>query len=200
MTKVKRMLEEIEEGFISTDDIADHLREREGPTSKDVTDRQISIEEVPIAEPPDEKLREQIRETKVSKKKQKKRTISYLADITKQVEKDGFQINRVMMLIQSLQKQKQGQKQSKSAMGAGISHSQSKFLKQIQSQVTLLQKQVARIQKDVQRIRAAPAAKTKANRKPRIEANVKSKSKKSKSSKNIKDKKKKQKKRSNKIR
>ena len=54
------MLEGSDEGFISTGKIVGQPGEREdGPTSIDVGDKQISIGEVPIAVPEEEKLQEQ---------------------------------------------------------------------------------------------------------------------------------------------
>jgi chromosome segregation ATPase len=168
-------------------------REEEGPTTIDMTDKQISIQEAPIIVPQEEKLQEQNKEieqvqeeSKISKSKQKRRITSYLSNISKQVEKHGNQINKISMMVISLQKQRQ----TKSTTDVGrINQSQSQSIKQIQSQLNQLQKQVTRIQKDLQRIRAATTKRTKAKiRKPSsaTAANVKPRSKKSKSLKSTK--------------
>ena len=161
-----------------------------GPTSIDVTDEQTSIVEMPPTE--EEKVQEQNKqieqiqeEFKISKRKQKRRITSYLSNISKQVEKQGNQINKMTLMIQSLQKQKQ--KQTKSTVNSGIGHSQSQSIKQIQSQISQLQKQVTRIQKDIQRIRTIPTRRrtnTKL-RKPSSTTGIKPRSKKGKSLKNI---------------
>jgi hypothetical protein len=183
------MLEERDEGFISTREIVDQPGEREdGPTSIDVADREISIGEVPVAVSQEEKLQEQVQvqqELKISKRKQKRRIISYLSNISKQVEKNGNQINKITMMIQSIQQQKQ----TKSTKGAGVSQSPSQSIKQVQSQVSQLQKQVARIQNDIQRIRIISGSRTtRAKFKKLISssANIKSRSKKSKALKSTK--------------
>jgi hypothetical protein len=154
------MLEERDEGFTLTAEMVEQPGEREdGPTSIDVTDKQISIGEVPVTVPQEEKPQGQgqvQQEPKISKRKQKRRITSYLSNISKQVEKNGNQINKIIMMVQSIQKQKQ----SKSTKGFGASQSSSQSIKQIQSQVSQLQKQMALIQKDIQKIRTAPATKT----------------------------------------
>lgn len=141
-----------------------------GPTSFDVTDEQISMEETPVIEPQEEKPQEQKRgigqvqmESSISKRKQKRRITSYLSNISKQVEKHGNQINKLTVMIQSLQKQKQ----SKSIVGAGVDKLQSQSIKQIKSQISQLQKQVARIQNDIRRIGTPSivSTKTKSNSK-----------------------------------
>ena len=161
-----------------------------GPTSIDVTDEQTSIVEMPPTE--EEKVQEQNKqieqiqeEFKISKRKQKRRITSYLSNISKQVEKQGNQINKMTLMIQSLQKQKQ--KQTKSTVNSGIGHSQSQSIKQIQSQISQLQKQVTRIQKDIQRIRTIPTRRRTNTRlrKPSSTTGIKPKSKKGKSLKNI---------------
>ncbi|MPZ08152.1 MAG: hypothetical protein GEU26_17345 [Nitrososphaeraceae archaeon] len=154
------MLEERNEGFISTGEMVQQPGEREdGPTSIDVADKEISIGEVPVAVSQEEKLQEQVQvqqELKISKRKQKRRITSYLSNISKQIEKNGNQINKITMVIQSIQKQRQ----TKSTKGAGVSQAPSQSIKQVQSQVSQLQKQMALIQKDIQKIRTAPATKT----------------------------------------
>jgi chromosome segregation ATPase len=161
-----------------------------GPTSIDVTDEQTSIVEMPPTE--EEKVQEQNKqieqiqeEFKISKRKQKRRITSYLSNISKQVEKQGNQINKMTLMIQSLQKQKQ--KLTKSTVNSGIGHSQSQSIKQIQSQISQLQKQVTRIQKDIQRIRTIPTRRRTNTRlrKPSSTTGIKPKSKKGKSLKNI---------------
>ena len=155
------MSEERVEGPIMTGEMDTQPEEREeGATSIDVADKQISIEELPVAVPQEEKLQEQVQvqqEPKISKRKQKRRTISYLSNISKQIEKNGNQINKITMMVQSI---KQKQKQTKSTKGPGVSQSPLQSIKQIQSQVSQLQKQMALIQKDIQKIRTAPATKT----------------------------------------
>lgn len=163
------MSEDREEGLIMTEEMDKPLEEtRVGPTSIDVTDEQISIGEVPLVELQEEKVQEQNREveqvqeeTRISKKKQKRRITSYLSNISKQVEKQGHQISKLTMTIQSLQKQ------TKSTTSTGVVQSQLQSIKQIKSQLSLLQKQVARIQNDIQRIRSAPIVRTKSKSKSR---------------------------------
>jgi chromosome segregation ATPase len=179
------MLEERNEGFISTGEMVEQPGEREdGPTSIDVADKEISIGEVPVAVSQEEKLQEQVQvqqELKISKRKQKRRITSYLSNISKQIEKNGNQINKITMMVQSIQKQKQ----TKSTKGAGVSQSPLQSIKQIQSQVSQLQKQVTRIQKDIQRIRTTSGTGTSTKAKFRklasSSANVKPRSKKSRS-------------------
>jgi hypothetical protein len=125
-------------------------------------------------------------EARISKRKQKRRITSYLSNISKQVERQGQQINKLTMTIQSLQKQ------TKLTTGTGVVQSQFQSTKQIRSQLSLLQKQVARIQNDIQRIRSASMTRTKSKSKSRklsSSANaskVKPRSKKSRSAKSIK--------------
>jgi ssDNA-specific exonuclease RecJ len=76
----------------------------------------------------------------------------------KQVEKNGNQINKITMMIQSMRKQKQ----TKSTEGAGVSQSPPQSIKQIQSQVSQLQKQVTRIHNNIQRIRTTSGIGTRA--------------------------------------
>ena len=156
------MSKEKGEVHITTDMIDRSFEEREGgPTSIDVTANQNSIEEVSHAEP--QEVLEQNRalahlheEPTISRRKQKKRITSYLSNISKQVEKHGNQINKMTLMIQSLQQQKQ----TKSAAGVGIDQIQFKSIKQIKSQIIQLQKQVARIQNDIRRIRTASMTRT----------------------------------------
>ena len=152
-------------------------KKEETPTSIDLIDKQISIGE----EKPQEQnigIKQQVQEeSRATKKKQKRRlTTSYISNISKQVERNGNQINKITMMIQSLVKQGQ----VKSTSGAGVVQSQFQSIKQIKSQVSRLQKQVALIQKDVQRIRTAPGAKAR-TRKPSFAITIMPKSKKSKS-------------------
>jgi hypothetical protein len=136
--------------------LIEHPKDREeGPTLTEVSNRRVSIEEAPAIVPQEERLQEQEQEQqkpKISKRKQKRRTTTYLSNISKQVEKNGNQINKITIMIQSLQKLKQ----TKSTKGAIMSQSSLQSIKQIQSQVNLLQKQVARIQNDIQKIRITP--------------------------------------------
>lgn len=149
----------------------------------------MSIEEAPVKGPPEEKLKEQNigieqvqEESRVSKKKQKrKRTASYLSDISKQVEKNGNQIDRLTTFIQSLLKEGQ----ARSTSGVGVVQSQFQSIKQIKSQISQLQKQVALIQKDIQRIRTAPGTKAKTRKRP-LAITIMHKSKKNKSISNTK--------------
>jgi hypothetical protein len=119
-TKNSGMTEEGEEGPIATEQMEPLQESGLGPTSIDVTDERISIgptsidvtDEQPstVETPPEEheEIQEQNRqveraqeESKISKNKQKRRITSYLSNISKQVEKQGNQINKVTMLIQS---------------------------------------------------------------------------------------------------
>ena len=159
------MSEDREEGLIMMEEMDKPLEETGvGPTSLDVTDEQISIGEVPLSELQEEKVQEQNKEVeqaqeeaRISKRKQKRRITSYLSNISKQVERQGHQINKLTMTIQSLQKQ------TKLTTGTGVVQSQFQSTKQIRSQLSLLQKQVARIQNDIQRIRSASMTRTKQN-------------------------------------
>ena len=108
------MSEEEEERSQITEEIDNPLEENEigptsidvtdervsiGPTSIDVTDEQPSIVETPSAEQQQEvqELNKQIdqaqEKSNISKRKQKRRMTSYLSNISKQVEKQGNQIN-----------------------------------------------------------------------------------------------------------
>ena len=186
------MSEDREEGLIMMEEMDKPLEEMGvGPTLLDVTDEQISIGEVPLSELQEEKVQEQNKEVeqaqeeaRISKRKQKRRITSYLSNISKQVERQGHQINKLTMTIQSLQKQ------TKLTTGTGVVQSQFQSTKQIRSQLSLLQKQVARIQNDIQRIRSASMTRTKSkSRKLSSSATaskVKPRSKKSRSAKSIK--------------
>lgn len=186
------MSEDREEGLIMMEEMDKPLEETGvGPTSLDVTDEQISIGEVPLSELQEGKVQEQNKEVeqaqeeaRISKRKQKRRITSYLSNISKQVERQGHQINKLTMIIQSLQKQ------TKSTTGTGVVQSQFQSTKQIRSQLRLLQRQVARIQSDIQRIRSASMTRTKSkSRKLSSSATaskVKPRSKKSRSAKGIK--------------
>jgi hypothetical protein len=183
------MLEERDEGFTLTGEIVEQPQEKEeGPTSIDVTDRQISIGEVQAIVPQEERLQEQVQvqqEPKISKRKQKRRTTSYLSNISKQIEKNGNQVNKITMMVQLIQKQKQI-KSTKG--GAEVSQLPLQLIKQVQVQISQLQKQVTRIQNDIQRTRIKPAivtsTKTKSRNRAFSTANIKPRSKKSKSLKN----------------
>jgi hypothetical protein len=202
------MLEEVEEGSITTEEIDRPLEESEvGPTSIDVTDEQVSIGptsidftdeqasmvETPPAEQQEEKVQEQNKQieqaqekSKISKRKQKRRITSYLSNISKQVEKQGNQINKMALMIQSLQKQKQ----TKPTIDVGIDKSQFQSIKRIQSQISQLQKQVTLIQKNIQRIKVVPTKGTNTRlRKRSSTTGIKPRSKKGKSLKKTKDRK-----------
>ena len=160
------MWKEGEEGSIITEKMDEPSEEIEvGPTSIDVTDEQPSTVEAPSAEQQEE-LQEQNKQieqsqekSRISKNKQKRRITSYLSNISKQVEKQGNQINK---MIQSLQKQKLVR-----AKDPGVRQSQVQSVKQIQSQISQLQKQVARIPKDIQRIRTGYSTSTEAKTRTR---------------------------------
>jgi chemotaxis protein histidine kinase CheA len=172
------MSEEGEEGSIITEDMSKTLVESEigptsldvtddrvsiGPTSIDVTDEQASILETPPAEQQEEKVQEQNKqieqaqeESQIIKRKQKRRMTYYLSNILKQVEKHGNQLDKMALMIQSLQKQKR----TKPTVDTGIGKLQFQSTKQIQSQVSHLQKQVTQIQKDIQKLRTVPTKRT----------------------------------------
>ncbi|HEX7179379.1 MAG TPA: hypothetical protein VF220_06600 [Nitrososphaeraceae archaeon] len=163
------MWKEGEEGSIITEKMDEPSEEIEvGPTSIDVTDEQPSTVEAPSAEQQEE-LQEQNKQieqsqekSRISKNKQKRRITSYLSNISKQVGKQGNQINKMMIMIQSLQKQKLAR-----AKDPGVGQSQVQSVKQIQSQISQLQKQVARIPKDIQRIRTGYSTSTEAKTRTR---------------------------------
>ena len=130
---IDRPLEEIDVGPTSIDVTDDRVSI--GPTSIDVTDEQASILETPPAEQQKEKVQEQNKqieqaqeESKISKRKQKRRITSYLSNIAMQVEKQGNQINKLKLLIQSLQKQ------TKPTVNIAMDQSQLQSIKQIKSQ------------------------------------------------------------------
>ena len=135
----------------------------EGPTSPSLTENQF-VEETPAIAPQEENLQvlskiivEPQEKSRISKKRQKRRrAITYLSHISKQVEKNGNQIDRITTLIESLQKQRQ----TIFTAGRGLGQSQSQSIKQIKSQLSQLQKQVSRVQKDLQKLRTAAAAKS----------------------------------------
>ena len=134
------------------------------PTSPSLTENQIFVEETPAIAPQEENLQVQNKiivesqeKSRISKKRQKRRrAITYLSHISKQVEKNGNQIDRITTLIESLQKQRQ----TIFTAGRGLGQSQSQSIKQIKSQLSQLQKQVSRVQKDLQKLRTAAAAKS----------------------------------------
>lgn len=136
----------------------------EEPTSPSLTENQIFVEETPAIAPQKENLQEQNKiigesqeKSRISKKRQKRRrAITYLSHISKQIEKNGNQIHRITTLIESLQKQRQ----TIFTAGRGLGQSQSQSIKQIKSQLSQLQKQVSRVQKDIQKLRTAAAAKS----------------------------------------
>ena len=135
----------------------------EEPTSPSLTENQF-VEETPAIAPQEENLQVQNKiivesqeKSRISKKRQKRRrAITYLSHISKQVEKNGNQIDRIITLIESLQKQRQ----TIFTAGRGLGQSQSQSIKQIKSQLSHLQKQVSRVQKDLQKLRTAAAAKS----------------------------------------
>lgn len=136
----------------------------EEPTSPSLTENQIFVEETPAIAPQEENLKEQNKiigesqeKSRISKKRQKRRrAITYLSHISKQVEKNGNQIDRITTLIESMQKQRQ----TIFTAGQGLGQSQSQSIKQIKSQLSQLQKQVSRVQKDIQKLRTAAAVKS----------------------------------------
>ena len=189
------MSEEKEEVSIATER---EEREGGGPTSMDVIDNQISIGDVSFAEPQGEKVQDQNRGIErvheESRSSKKRRITSYLSNISKQVDKHGNKIDKMTVMLQSLQKQKQ----TKSTTGSGVGQSQYQSIQQTKSQISQLQKQVARIQNDIRSIRTVPITriqtKTKTKTKfrklsPSTIAAVKPKSKRSKSLKSTKAKK-----------
>ena len=135
----------------------------EEPTSPSLTESQF-VEETPAIAPQEENLQVQNKiivesqeKSRISKKRQKRRrAITYLSHISKQVEKNGNQIDRITTLIESLQKQRQ----TIFTAGRGLGQSQSQSIKQIKSQLSQLQKQVSRVQKNLQKLRTAAAAKS----------------------------------------
>jgi chromosome segregation ATPase len=137
-------------------------------------EKMIPLEESP-ATVHEEKLQEQNRqiekaqeESSFMKKTQRRRVTTYLSHLSKQVEKNGNEINKITTVIQSLQKQ---------INLAGVRQSQS--IKQVRSQLGRIQKQVTRIQKDIQRIRTAPATKARTRKSATSTKGSKSKTRKS---------------------
>lgn len=189
--EMNSQLEEREkEPTISQDMNTELAERREGP---EATETQIPTAEVSFTESqqPEEKTQEQSREIErapeasgITKKTQKRRITSYLSNISKHVEKNGNQINKITSMLQSLQKQGR----SKPATSARAGRGQFQSTKQIQSQLSQLLKQVTRVQKDIERIRTASATKTKSSKSS--SSGVKLRSKKNKSVKKSKLKKK----------
>jgi chromosome segregation ATPase len=144
--------------------MTEEREEEQEPTSPSLTENQIFVEETPTIAPQEENLQEQNKiieesqeKSRISKKRQKRRrAITYLSHISKQIEKNGNQIHRITTLIESLQKQRQ----TIFTAGRGLGQSQSQSIKQIESQLSQLQKQVSRVQKDIQKLRTAAAAKS----------------------------------------
>jgi hypothetical protein len=142
--------------------------EREEESTSPVAEDQILVE-TPTIIPQEQNLQEENlqeqnkeieesqRKTRIGKKRQKRRrAITYLLHISKQVEKNGNQIDRITTFIQSLQKQRR----FTIAAGLGVRQSQSQSIKQIKSQLGQLQKQVSLVQKDIQKLRTASTRKT----------------------------------------
>ena len=189
------MWEEGEERTImnyEVDETNKPLEESEiGPTSIDVTDERISIgptsldvrdqlnlpeEEIPSIEPQQEEPQVPLG-PRTSRGKQKRRRItSYLSQILKQVEKQGNQINKLTIVVQSLQRQKQ----PKSIPAVRVDGSQIQSVKQIKTQMGQLQKQVARIQKDIQKIRTVSNTRSRIGTKSKSKSTGKARSKKGK--------------------
>ncbi|MGA7370158.1 MAG: hypothetical protein WBX01_13595 [Nitrososphaeraceae archaeon] len=136
----------------------------EDSNSPTIAEDQIFVEETPAIIPqeqnlPEENLQEQKKgleesreiktegsreKARIGKKRQRRRAITYLSHISKQVEKNGNQIGSITTFILSLQKQRQSESQS---------------INQIKSQLVQLQKQVLLVQKDIQKLRTASARK-----------------------------------------
>lgn len=151
--------------------VSEHMAEEreEESSSSAVAENQNFVEATPAIIPQEqilqeENLQEQNKgiaesqeKSRISKKRQKRRrAITYLLHISKQVEKNGNQIDRITTLIRSVQKQRQ----STIAAGLGLEQSQLQSIKQIKPQLGQLQKQVSRVQKDVQKLRTASIRKT----------------------------------------
>jgi hypothetical protein len=143
-------------------------REEES-TSPAVTEDQIFVEETPATVSQEqnfqeENLQEQNKKIEEShgknrtnaKKQKRRRTITFLSQISKQVEKNGNQIGRITTIIQSLHKRRQ----TTIAPRLGLGQSQLQAIKQVKSQLGQLQKQVSLLQKDIQKLRTASTRKT----------------------------------------
>jgi hypothetical protein len=141
----------------------------EEPTSPAVTEDQIFVEETPVTvsqeqnfqeenlQEQDKKIEESHGKNRTNTKKQKRRrTITFLSQISKQVEKNGNQIGRITTIIQSLHKRRQ----TTIAPRLGLGQSQLQTIKQVKSQLGQLQKQVSLLQKDIQKLRTASTRKT----------------------------------------
>lgn len=186
-------LEEKENEPTTTQEMNTELAERreepvaaeEGPASAELEESQYSTTEVSFKESqkPQGKIQEENRGTEhppevyygIRKKTPKRRITSYLSNISKHVEKNGNQINKITTMLQSLQKQGR----SKPTTGAIAGRDQSKSIRQIQSEISQLLKQVTRVQKDIERIRTGSATKTKSRKS--TPSKVKPRSKKNKS-------------------
>ena|SRR5919106_1521501 len=143
-------------------------REEES-TSPTVTEDQMFVEETPATVSQEQNFQEEnlqeennkIEELQVKnrinrKRQRRRRTITYLSQISKQVEKNGNQIGKIMTFIQSLHKHSQ----STVAPKLRLKQSQLQSIKQVNSQLGQLQKQVSLLQKDIQKLRTASARKT----------------------------------------
>jgi chromosome segregation ATPase len=186
--EIERPLEESQVGPTSIDVTDEPVSI--GPTSIDVTDEQASTVETPPAEQQEKEVQElnkQIKqvqeESKVSKRKQERRITTYLSNISKQVEKNGNQISKLTMIIQSLQKHTK-------PISVGVGQSQFQSIKEIKTQISQLQKQVTQVQKEIQKLRTAIIARAKSKSKSKSKSRklstsaastTKSRSKKSKS-------------------
>ena len=146
------MAEEREEEPISSATAEDRIFEETTPA---IISQEQELQEEELQEQNMENEASQ-EKTRIRKKRQKRRrAITYLTQISKQVERNGNQIDRITTFIHSLQKQRQ----SIISAGVGIRQSQSQSIKQIKSQLGQLQKQVSLIQKDIQKLRASSAGK-----------------------------------------
>jgi len=147
------MAEEMEEEPISSATAEDRIFVEETTPAIISQEQELQEEELQEQNMENEASQEK---TRIRKKRQKRRrAITYLTQISKQVERNGNQIDRITTFIQSLLKQRQ----SIISAGVGIRQSQSQSIKQIKSQLGQLQKQVSLIQKDIQKLRASSAGK-----------------------------------------